>query len=123
MNVRKTVSAVSQSAQKCTHNFAPPLLLSVPRDNGLVTRKTGSPLSLSLIIINSATLIHFSGLSMQIEYHFFSDPSPGNYQRPAGIFSANINKSAAAALHSHSLFSDLHMTSLKIDNKNFFFEL
>ena len=39
MIVRKTVSIVSPSAQKCIDNFPPPLLLSVPRDNGLVARK------------------------------------------------------------------------------------
>ena len=33
-------------AQKCIDNFPPPLLLSVPRDNGLVARKTGCPHSL-----------------------------------------------------------------------------
>ena len=41
------------------------LLLSVPRDNGLVARETGCPLSLNSIIINSATLSHSPrGLSM-----------------------------------------------------------
>ena len=65
MIVRKTVSIVSPSAQKCIDNFPPPLLLSVPRDSGLVARKTGCRLSLNLIIINSATLSHSPrGLSM-----------------------------------------------------------
>ena len=54
----KTVSIVSPSAQKCIDNCPPPLLLSVPRDNGLVARKTGCPLSLNLTIVNSATLSH-----------------------------------------------------------------
>ena len=31
----------SWSAQKCIDNFRPPLLLSVPRDNGLKARKLG----------------------------------------------------------------------------------
>ena len=35
----KKVSIVSSSAQKRIDNFRSPLLLSVPRDNGLVTRK------------------------------------------------------------------------------------
>ena len=56
--VRKTVQIVSPSAQKCIDNFPPPLLLSVPRDNGLVARKTGCPLCPNLIIIDSATLSH-----------------------------------------------------------------
>ena len=55
---KKTVSIVSPSAQKCIDHFPPPLLLSVPRDNGLVARKTGCPLSLNLININLATLSH-----------------------------------------------------------------
>ena len=63
--VRKTVSIVSPSAQKSTDHFPPPLLLNVPRDNGLVARKTGCPLSPNLIIINSATLSHSPcGLSL-----------------------------------------------------------
>ena len=93
MIVRKTVSIASPSAQKCTDNFPPPLLFSVPRENGLVARKTGCPLSPNLIIINSATLSHSPrGLSMEVEYHFFSDPSPRNDQRPAGNLFANKDK-------------------------------
>ena len=88
--MRKTVSLVPPSARKCIDNFPPPLLLSVPRDNGLVARKTGCPLSLHLIIINSATLSHsLRGLSMKVEYHFVSDPVPKNDQRPAGNLFAN----------------------------------
>ena len=74
--VRKTVSIVPTSAQKCIGNFPPPLLLSVPRDNGLVARKTRCPLSPNFfIIIISATLSrsHCGRLSW-VEYHFFSDP-------------------------------------------------
>ena len=114
----KTVSIVSPSAQKCIDNFPPPLLLSIPRDNGLVARKTGCPLSLNLVIINSATLSHsLCGLSMQIEYHFFSDLSPKNDQRPAGNLFANIDTSVASALHSCSLSSDHHLMLLNIDLK------
>ena len=43
--VRKTVSMVPPQAQKCIDIFPPPLLISVPRDNGLVARKTGCPRS------------------------------------------------------------------------------
>ena len=56
MIVRKTVSIVCPSAQKCIDNFQPTLLLNVPRDIGLVTRKTGCPPFTK--IINSATLSH-----------------------------------------------------------------
>ena len=38
---------------KCIDNFPPPLLLSIPRDNGLAERKSGCPLSPNFIIINS----------------------------------------------------------------------
>ena len=83
--MRKTVSIVSPSAQKCIDNFPPPLLLGVPRDSGLVARKTGCPLSPNLNIINSATLSHcLCGLSLQVEYHFVSDPGARNDQRPGG---------------------------------------
>ena len=38
-----------------------------------------------LIIIDSATRSNFPpGLSLSVEYHFVSDPSPRNDQRPAG---------------------------------------
>ena len=51
--------------------------LSVPRENGLVARKTGCPLSPNLIITNSATLSHSPpGLSLQVKYTFVSDPGP-----------------------------------------------
>ena len=65
--------------------FPPPLLLSVPRDNGIVARKNGCRIAPDLIIINSATRSHFPpGLSLSVEYHFVSDPSPNNDQSPAG---------------------------------------
>ena len=116
MLVRKTVSIVSTTAQKCIDNFPPPLLLSGPRDNGLVARKTGCPLSLNLIIINSATLSHFPpGLSLKVEYHFVSDPSPRNDQRPAGNLFVNKGTSVELAIHSVSLSLFLHMMSLNID--------
>ena len=92
---------VTASAQKWKDNFPPPLLLSVPRDNGLVARKTGCPLSPNFIIINSATRSHFPpGLSFSVEYHFVSDPGPRNDQRPAGNLFANIAKSVELAIHS-----------------------
>ena len=116
--MRKTVSIVDLSAQKCIDNFTPPLLLSVPRENGLVARKTGCQLPLNLIIINSVTLFHSPcGLSRQVEYHFFSDPGPRNDQRPAGNLFANKVTNAALAMHSRSLSSDPHMMSLNIDMK------
>ena len=118
MIVRKTVSIVSPSAQKCIDNFPPPLLLSTPRNNGLVARKTGCPLSLNLIIINSATLSHFPpGLSLSVEYHFVSDPGPRIDQRPAGNLFANKVTSVALAIHSVSLSLLPHMMSLNIDMK------
>ena len=92
--MRKTVSIVSPSAQKCIDNF-PRLLVSVPRDNGLVARKT----------------------FVQVEYHFFSDPSPRNDQRPAGHLFANRDTSVAFAMYSRSLSVDLHVMSLNIDMK------
>ena len=49
--VRKTVVLVSWSAQQYIDNFPPPLLLNTPLDNGLVARKTGCPLSATVIII------------------------------------------------------------------------
>ena len=118
MIVRKTVSIVSPSAQKCIDNFPLPLLLSVPRDTGLLARKTGCRLSPNLIIINAATRSHFPpGLSLSVEYHYVSDPSPMNDQRPAGNLFANRDTSVELALHSRSLSSDPHMMSLNIDMK------
>ena len=83
--MRKTVSIVSPSAQKCIDNFPPPLLLSVPRDNGQMAWKTGCPTCLNLIIINSATLsLSPRGLTLKVENHFVSDPGPRSDQRLAG---------------------------------------
>ena len=114
----KTVSIVSPSAQKYIGNFPPPLLLSVPRDNGLVARKTGCPLSPNLIIIDSATLSHSPcGLSVSVEYHFFSDPGPRNGQRPGGNLFAKKDTNVALASRSRSLSSDPHKMSLNIDMK------
>ena len=92
--------------------------MSVPRCNGLVARKIGCALSPNLIIINSATLSHsLRGLSLQVEYHFFSDPGPRNDQRPAGNLFANKDTSVALAIHSCSLSLVHHMMSLNIDMK------
>ena len=53
----------------------------------------------NLIIINSATLSHSPrGLSMQVEYHFVSDPGPRNDQRPGGNRFANKVTSVALAI-------------------------
>ena len=110
--MRKTVSIVSPSAQKCVDNFPPPLLLSVARANGLVARKTGCPFSPNVIIINSASRSHFPpGLSLLVEYHFFSDPSPRNDHLPGG------NLLADKVTNSCSLSSDHHKMSLNIDMK------
>ena len=118
MIVRKTVSIVSPSAQKRIDNFPPSLLLSVPRDNGLVARKTGCQLSPNLILINSATLSHSPpGLSLSVEYHFVSDPGPRNDQRPARNLFANKDTSVELAIHSFSLSLIPHMMSLNIDMK------
>ena len=84
-NCEKTVSIVPSSAQKCVDNFPPPLLLSTPRDNGLVDLKTGYLLSLDFNIISSATLSHSPcGLHSRIEYH------PGE-----SLFALNQNELSA----------------------------
>ena len=63
--------------------FSTTVALSVPRDNGLVARKTGCPLSSNFIIICSATLSHSPcGLYSWVEYHFFSDSSQKNDHFP-----------------------------------------
>ena len=73
----------------------------MPRENGLVDRKTGCPLSPNLIIISSATRSHFPpGLSLYVEYHFVSDPGPRNDQRPAGNLFANTDTCVQLAMHS-----------------------
>ena len=36
---------------------------------------------------------------MQVEYHFFSDPSPRSDQRPAGNLFANKDTSVTLAIH------------------------
>ena len=113
--MRKTVSIVSPSVQKCTDNCPPPLLLSVPRNNGLVVPKTGCPLSLNLIIIQFSDSVPVSSWSVSFNTTFFPDPSPRNDQRPAGNLFANKVTSVALAIHSRSLSSDLHMMSLNID--------
>ena len=80
--------------------------------------KLGVPLSPNLIIINSATRSHVPpGLSLLVEYHFVSDPSPRNDQRLAGYLFANRDTSVALAMHSVSLSSLHHMMSLNIDMK------
>ena len=82
----------------------------MPRENGLVARKTGCPLSLNLIIINSGTLSHFPpGLSLSVEYHFVFDPGPRNDQRPAGNLFSNRDTSVELAIHSVSLSLFRHM--------------
>ena len=108
---------MSPSAQKCIDKFPPPLLLSVPRDNGLVARKTRRPLSPNLIIINSATLSHSPrGLSLYVEYHFVSDQVRGMTNVLLEFF-ANEDTSVALAMHSSSLSVVPHMMSLNIDMK------
>ena len=116
--MRKTVAIVHPSAQKCIDNFPRPLLLSVPRDSGLLARKTGCLLSPNLVIIDSATLSRSPcGLSKKVEYHFFADPGPRNDHRPAGFLFTKKDTSVALALHSRSLSSDHHIMSLNIDMK------
>ena len=102
--MRKTVSIVPPSAQKRIDNFPPPLLLSVPLDNGLVARKTGCPLSPNFIIINSATLSHSPcGLHSRAEQHFFSDPGPRNDHIPGENLFALIETSMGLNSQSCSL--------------------
>ena len=115
ITVRKKVSIVPSSAQKCIDKLPPPLLLSTPVDNGLVDRKT-CPLSLNVFIISSATLSHSPcGLITWVDYHFFSDPGPRNDLLPGGNLLAYIETRSASALHSCSLPSDPHEMSLNID--------
>ena len=54
---------------------------------------------------------------LSVEYHFVSDPSPGNDQRPAGNLFANRDTSVALAIHSVLLSLFPHMMSLNIDMK------
>ena len=83
-----------------------------------MARKTGCPLSLNLIIINSATRSHSPcGLSLQVECHFVSDPGRRNDQCPAGNLFANKDTSVELAIHSYSLSIILHRMSLNIDMK------
>ena len=115
--MRKTVSIVPPSAQKCIDNFPPPLLLSVPRDDGLVARKTGCPFS-EFDHHDSATLSHSPcGLSLQVEYLFFSDPSPRDDHLPGENLFAQIETRLALNSHSCSLSWDPHEMSLNIDMK------
>ena len=89
---------VSLSAQNCVDNFPLPLLLSVPLDNGLVTRKTGCHLSLNLI--NSSTLSHSPpNLFLSVEYHCVSDPGPRNDR----CLAANLFAHVTFAIHTVSL--------------------
>ena len=116
--MRKTVSVVPSSAQKCIDNFPAPLLLSTPLDNGLVDRKTGCLLSANVNIICSAFLSHFPcGLISLVEYHFFSDPGPRNDHLPGESLLAEIETSLAFNSHSCSLSLDPHEMSLNIDMK------
>ena len=88
--VRKTVSIVPESAQLCIDNFPPPLLLSTPRDNGLVDLKTGCSLSPNFTIISSATLSHSP----------CADPHPRNDHHPGDNIFEEIETSLE--LNSHS---------------------
>ena len=116
--VRKTVPIASPSAQKCVDNFPPFLHLSMPRENGLVARKTGPPLSPNLIIISSATLSHSPcGLLPWKEYHFISDPGPKNDHLPGENLLALIETRLALNSHSCSLSFDHHEMSSNIDMK------
>ena len=56
-------------------------------------------------------------VNISIEYHFFSDPSPRNDQRPGGNLFANVDTSVALALHYCSFSVDPHEMSLNIDMK------
>ena len=99
-------------------NFLPSLLLSnTPLDNGLVTRKTGYPLSPNVNIIISVILCHSScGLSSLIEQLFFSDSGPKNYHFPA----SNLFpwRTTNWAFDSHSFWLSLdHHNLLNIDMK------
>ena len=55
------------------------------------------------------------GFSLQVEYHFFSDPGPKNDKRPARNLFANKDPFVMLAIHSSSLSSVHHVMSLNID--------
>ena len=83
-----------------------------------MARKTGCPLSLNLIILNSATLSHSpGGRSIQVEYHYVSDPGPKNDHCPAGNLFANKDTRVELSIHSVSLSLIHHMVTLNMDMK------
>ena len=116
--VRKTVSIVSPSAQKCRDNFLFFLLLSIPRDNGIVAPKTGCPLSLNFDHHQFSDSVPFSLWSFvvsRVPLLFWSRSK----ERPTSCWKSFANKdtNVALAIHSCSLFLVLHMMSLNIDMK------
>ena len=118
MIVRKTVSIVSPSAQKCIDNFPPPLLLSIPRENGLVARKNW---------VSAFSESNHHRFSDSVPFSLWSAtlsriplclwPRSENDQCPAGNLFANRETSVELAIHSFSLSSIHHMMSLNIDMK------
>ena len=72
----------------------------------------------NLNIINSATLSHSPcGLSMQVAYHFFSDPGPRNDHLPGGNLLAWMETRLALNSQLCSLSLDPHEMSLNMDMK------
>ena len=84
-----------------------------------MARKTGCPLSPNFDHHQFSDSVPVSSWSVKkkVEYHFFSDPSPRNDQRPAGNLFANKDTSVTLAIHSLSLSAVLQMMSLNIDMK------
>ena len=113
MTVQKnSFNRIPHRHRSAKDSFPPPLLLSVPRDNGLVARKTGSNHH------QFSDFVPFSSRSFIVEYHsLVSDPGPRNDQRPAGNLFANKDTSVELAIHSFSLSLIHHMMSLNIDMK------
>ena len=94
--------------------------LSRPLDNGLVVRKTGSPLSANVKIIFSAILSHPPcGLSSLIEDRFFSERRPRHDHCPTPNLLALWETRLAFDSNSTLLSIDPHEMSLNIDMKIF----
>ena len=104
MTVRRNTSTVASSPQKCTDNFAFPLLFQI---SSFIC--TGPPeywsvrFSLKLIIYPATRPHSPFGLYVWVPYHFFSDPGPKK----------TSNDRARIFLHTLQLFWNSLNTSLR----------
>ena len=116
--MRKIVSIVFWSAQQWIDSFPCPLLLRFHRDNGVVARKIGCPLSANSNSISSAIWSQAPcGLFSSVEYHFFSEPGPINDHCPKPNLFASTLTTLAFAKHSSLLPFLSQEMSLNIDIK------